>query len=50
MTELIDLHSKLLEEPKQMQDKYEQLEKLGDEVSQSISELKSAAETVVKKS
>lgn len=44
-----ELHSQLLEEPNVLQEKYKYLEKLGQDVSQSIAELKEAADTVLNK-
>lgn len=49
VTKLLDLHSQLLEEPQKLQDKYTHLEKIGQDVSESIAELKQAAETILNK-
>ena len=49
VTQLIHLQAKLTSEPTVVQEKYESLQKLGQEMSESISELKSAAESVIKK-
>lgn len=46
---LQELHSQLLEEPNVLKEKYKYLEKLGQDVSQSIAELKEAADTVLNK-
>ena len=45
----IQLHTDLKSEPKTLDEKYTHLEKLGKDVEDSISELKSAADAIVKK-
>ncbi|XP_060576530.1 uncharacterized protein LOC132733829 [Ruditapes philippinarum] len=45
----IQLHSDIKSEPKTLDEKYKHLEKLGKDVEDSISELKSAADAIVKK-
>ena len=47
---LIQLHSQLVNEPKLLQEKYENLKDLGEDVSDSIADLKRAAENIAKKS
>ena len=47
---LIQLHSQLVKEPKLLQEKYENLKDLGEDVSDSIADLKRAAENIAKKS
>ncbi|XP_045166505.2 uncharacterized protein LOC123529949 [Mercenaria mercenaria] len=49
VTKLIQLHTDLASEPKKLEEKYDHLEKLGQEVADSISELRSAAESIVKR-
>ena len=46
---LIQLHSQLVTEPKLLQEKYENLKDLGEDVSDSIADLKRAAENIAKK-
>ena len=47
---LIQLHSQLTKEPQLLQEKYENLKDLGEDVSDSIADLKQAAENITKKS
>lgn len=49
VTKLIQLHTQLSSEPNILNEKYQHLEKLGQDVSDSISELKSAADSIVRK-
>ena len=49
VTRLLDLHSQLLEEPQKLQNKYQHLETISQDVSESISELKQAAEVILNK-
>ena len=47
---LIEMHSQLSKEPKLLKEKYENLKDLGEDVSDSIADLKQAAEKITKKS
>lgn len=49
VTKLLDIHTQLLDEPQKLQEKYDHLEKIGCDVSESITELKKAAETILNK-
>ncbi|XP_052251937.1 UPF0449 protein C19orf25 homolog [Dreissena polymorpha] len=47
--QLVHLHNQLTYEPQKLNEQYQQLEKLGEEVSLSIEELRAAAEHVMSK-